>query len=467
MKGLGQMSKTPVENKTVDLDGLNPIPLDQRTMSPLSYMMVMWSSAIIVQVMVIGSFLLQGGLNFYQTIGVGIVSALLVGLFMALNGAAGLKYGIPFTIQARSSFGYKGAKLPHILRSIPAIAWYGIGTWIGALSINTVMTMLFDLPDLKYVYFILLIVLQTIIAIKGIESIAWFDSVMSIIIFVMLTYFMWHVFSHGKVNFGQYTDVPGSWGFLFWAGVAGAVANFSTVMLNSSDLVRHIKPATQKASFTANLGGIIPPWLYMVFSGMVIFMGTGSDDPITALVTLSPTPFFGIVLLIFIVLAQVTSNLTLNILPPALVFQDLFKIKWRNGVILTGILSFVSMPWVLFTSEMFFTFQNVYSSFLGPILGIMLCDYWIVRKQKIHMKAIYEQSTGVYNYWKGYSPVAYIAMFIGAAVSFWLLEIAWLVGLPTGFVIYLVLKKLGTEKKYEQVEADWVTVNPPAVEAKN
>ncbi|MEW9673642.1 NCS1 family transporter [Ammoniphilus sp. 3BR4] len=436
----------------VDLDALNPIPEKDRPMGPVSYMMVMWSSAIIVQVMVIGTFLLKNGLNLAQTIWVGIVSAILVSIFMTLNGTAGIKYGIPFAIQARSSFGYKGAKLPHVLRTIPAIAWYGIGTWIGAISINTVMTIIFGTPDLKYLYFFLLIVLQTYLAYKGIKSIKWFDAVMSIIIFIMLTYFLWSVFANGKIDFNQYSSVPGSWGFLFWAGVAGAVANFSTVMLNSSDLVRHIKPATQTSNAIGNFGGIIPPWMFMVLSGMIIFMGTGNDDPIAALVALSPNPTFGIILLIFIILAQVTSNLTLNILPPALVFQDLFKMKWSTGVILTGILSFVSMPWVLFTSEMFFKFQNVYSSFLGPILGIMLADYWLLRKQRLNVTALYHEESGAYRYAGGISPAAYLAMFIGAAISFWQLEIAWLVGLPSGFVIYFILKQMGMERKYEQAE---------------
>jgi NCS1 family nucleobase:cation symporter-1 len=409
--------------------------------------------------MVIGTFLLEGGLNVFQTIMVGIVSALLVSFFMTLNGTAGLKQGIPFTIQARSSFGYKGAKLPHILRSIPAIAWYGIGSWIGALSINQVLTIIFNTPDMKFLYFFLFIIFQGWLAYKGINSIKWFDTVMSIIIFVMLTYFLIHVFVNGKINFTPYVEIEGSWGFLFWAGVAGAVANFSTVMLNSSDLIRHIKPATQKANILGNFAGIIPPWMFMVFSGMIILVGTGSSDPIAGLVELSPNPTFGILLLIFIVLAQVTSNLTLNILPPALVFQDLFKMKWSTGVVLTSILACISMPWVLFTSEMFFMFQNVYSSFLGPILGVMIADYWIFRRQKLNIEALYNEDTEVYKFAGGFSPAGYIAMFVGAIMAFVFLKVAWLVGLPTGFFVYYVIKKMGIERKYEQQEMEWVSNN--------
>ena len=99
----------------LDLDGLNPISESERPMGPISYMLVMWSSVIIVQIMVIGTFLLQDGLNLYQTMTVGLVSGAIISLFATLNGTPGLKYGIPFAVQVRSSFGYRGAVFPAML----------------------------------------------------------------------------------------------------------------------------------------------------------------------------------------------------------------------------------------------------------------------------------------------------------------------------------------------------------------
>lgn len=432
----------------VDLDGLAPIPESSRPMRPFSFILVMWSTAIIIQVMAIGTFLLQDGLNLYQVIGVGAISAILVALFASLNSFPGLKDGIPFVVQLRSSFGYRGAKVAYIFRIVPAIAWYGIGTWIGALSINAIMTTIFDLPDLNFLYFGFLTVVQILLALKGITSIQWFDALVAIIIFVMLAYFLYVIISKGEMDFRAHTERAGSWGLLFWGGVSAATANWATVMLNHSDLMRHVKPATGKTSFLSNFAGISPPWMVMVLFGMLIFIGTGDDDPISGLVSLAPTPFFGIILLVFIVLAQISSNLTTSVLPAALAFQDLFKIKWSTGVILAGALSGVTAPWVLFTSTWFFTFQNIYSVFLGPILGILLADYWFVRKRSLNIDHLYNLKTGAYTYFRGFSPAAFAALGLAGLVALWQLEIAWLIGMPSGFVFYLVLKRAGLDAKF-------------------
>lgn len=281
----------------LDLDGLNPISESERPMGPISYMLVMWSSVIIVQIMVIGTFLLQDGLNLYQTMTVGLVSGVIISLFATLNGTPGLKYGIPFAVQVRSSFGYRGAVFPHVIRAIPAIAWYGIGSWIGALAIDSIMRTSFQAPRLVFVYFIIFIALQTVLAYKGITSIKWFDASVSFIIIIMLIYFIYHVLAQGNLDFATYTSAPGSWGLLFWGGVAAAIANLATVIVNSSDIIRHIKPATSGANSFANFAGIIPPWMFMFVIGAFVFMGTGVDQPIDGLIALSPSPVFGIILL--------------------------------------------------------------------------------------------------------------------------------------------------------------------------
>ena len=444
---------TAVSGQEVDLDGLNPIPFSHRTMSPMSYAMVFWSSTIIVQVMVIGLYLMppSGTLNFVQTLMVGIVSGLIVSIMMALNGDAGARYGIPYVIQARACFGTQGAKITGFIRSIPAICWNGVCTWIGADALEVVTTQLFDWGNI-WVYFIGLLVLQAVLSYMGVKSIKWFDAAMSIIIFIMLLYFFFVVFSTGKVDFSVAMQNQGSWGLPFWAGVMGATANFTTVLLNSSDLVRHIdfkEPGMIKGkNFFANMFGVIPPWMFMFVAGIVISLATGAQDPIEGLVMLSPSPAFGIILLCFIILAQVTSNLTLNILPPALAFQDVFHINWRKGIIITTACSVLVCPWLLYTSDYFFVFQNIYSSFLGPILGVMISDYYFLRKKKLNIDDLYDGSK--YRYHKGYSVLAMIAMLCGAVVSFIFLDYSWLVGFPFTLILYTMLKKMcKTERKYE------------------
>ena len=289
-------------------------------MSSVSYAMVFWSSTIIVQVMVIGLYLMPAGggvLNFVQTLAVGIISALIICFAMTLNGDAGAKYGIPYQIQARASFGTRGNAITGIIRSVPAICWNGVCTWIGATALEVVTTQLFGWGNV-WVFFIGLLVLQGYLAYNGVQSIKWFDAGMSIIIFVMLVYFFYVVLSTGKVDFTEALAFEGTWGRPFWAGVMGATANYTTVLLNSSDLIRHIKfkdPEHSKGvSLATNLFGIVPPWMFMFLAGILIALATGASDPIEGLVMLAPSPAFGIILLCFIILAQVTSNLTLNII---------------------------------------------------------------------------------------------------------------------------------------------------------
>ena len=437
---------------TTDRDGLAPVAEALRPMTQTRYAMVFWSSGIIVQIMVIGLYLLHpiGGLNFTQVIAAGLVASVLVALLMTLQGHAGLRYGIPFIVQGRSAFGTQGTRFVAVLRCIPAIAWNGIGTWIGALALDQVTTSLFGAGSV-WGYFFLLLILQSLLAYRGIGTISRFNGAMSLIIFLMLAYFFYVVLSRGSIDFSAASEVPGSWGLVWIAGMMSAFANWTTVILNASDLTRQINTrgrSPMSVSAIANFLGVLPPWMFMILSGMLIGLATGNDDPIAGLVELAPNPVFGIVLLVFIILAQITSNMTLNILPPALAFQDLFKVSWRGGIVLVALLSVVTAPWYLFTSDYFFTFQNVYSSFLGPAAAIMLVDYFVIRRTRLDLDRLYDDHS--YRYLGGFRPAAMLALVAGALVSFAFLDYSWLVGFPFTAIVFLLLDKAGVDERITQ-----------------
>ena len=428
------------QSEQVDINGLLPVPEDQRAMNAPSYVLCFWSTAIIIQVATIGTYMLQDGMNFWQLILVGIISGLLVAFFATVNSAPGLKDGIPFVVQIRSSFGYTGAKVVYWLRIIPAICWYRIGSWIGALAIDQVMITLFNMNSMPFLWLGVLTVVHIILGWKGVSQIAWFNAVVSLVIVVVLSYFFYVVFRDGSLDFTPYIERPWDWGFTFFAAISAATANWATVMLNNSDLTRQLRPGTMKNSFISNVLGIFPPWQLMVCFGMFIFIATGNDDPIVGLMALAPNQFMGILLLIFIVLAQITSNLTTSLLPAALALRDTFKISWQAGAVISSLLSVITFPWVLFDAEWFFVFQNVYSSFLGPMLGIMICDFWIVSKRKCDVDGLYKPETKKYQYYKGFSISAFVTLIICAIISFVNLGVAWLIGWPCSFVFYYILK---------------------------
>ncbi|WP_346707707.1 cytosine permease [Massilistercora timonensis] len=426
----------------VDQNSIYPIPEEQRPITTGSYILVFWSSAIVIQIVAIGTFMLQKGFNFYQIILAGLISGLLVSVFASVNSVPGLKYGIPFTIQLRSAFGYKGAKLAFMFRIIPAILWYGIGSWIGALAIDAVCIEVFGMPSMPFIHFIWLTILHIVLGYKGISQIKWFNAVVSCVIFVMLVYFFIVIFQEGKLDFTEYTNRPVQWGYAFLAIVSASAANWATVVLNNSDLTRQLRPAKMRDSLIGNIAGILPPWLAMVFFGLLIFVSAGTDDPIAGMMSLAPNKFMGIVLLLFIIMAQITSNLTTSLLPAALALEDLFKMKWSTAAIISSLLSIFTMPWVLYTADWFFVFQNVYSSFLGPMLGIMMVDFWVVNKQSCDMAALYDESGEKYRYKNGFGVSAFLALFISALIAFWQLDIAWIIGIPSAAILYYFFKCL-------------------------
>lgn len=443
-------------------DGLLPVPEGNRVFGPMSYILMWWASLIVIQIFVLGANMMPpaGGLNIFQAGAVLALAAVLVVIFFCINGTPGLRYGIPFAVQSRSAFGRRGAAVPTVLRILPAIAWYGVGSWIGALSVNAVATTIFGLGNYTAVYFVLFTVIQTIIAWYGIKSIKLFDASMSVIIFAVMAYFMFVILREEGVALKEAWFSAGSWGLPFWTALTAAVGILATVMLNISDLTRHLTPSTQKTNFLGHLFGVVPPWAFIFAMGVITATVAGQGDPVAALMQVAPSVGIGIALLVFIMLAQITTNLTINILPPTMVFQDIFNLTWKQGTILTGVLSVITFPWILLSSQWFFTFINFYAAFLGPILGIMVSDYWIVRRQRLSVDDLYADRGGAYWFRAGFSPAGYITMTIATIVSLIFLNVSWFVGMPLAFVLHIALVKLGldsTEQRApitERVEAE-------------
>ena len=428
-------------------DGLLPVPEGGRVFGLGSYVLMWWASLIVIQIFVLGANMMPpaGSLNIFQAGVVLMLAAILVVTFFCINGTPGLKYGIPFAVQSRSAFGRRGAVVPTVLRIVPAIAWYGVGSWIGALSINAVATTIFGFSGYTAVYFVLFTALQTVIAWYGINSIKVFDASMSVIIFLIMAYFLFVIVQSEGVALKGAWFSAGSWGMPFWTALTAAVGILATVMLNISDLTRHLKPATQKTSLLGHLFGVVPPWAFIFAMGVVTATVAGQGDPVAGLMKVAPSAAVGIALLVFIVLAQITTNLTINILPPTMVFQDIFNLTWKQGTILTGLLSVVTFPWILLNSQWFFTFINFYAAFLGPILGIMVSDYWIIRKRRLSVDDLYANRGGAYWFRQGFSPAGYIALIVASGVSLVFLNVSWFVGMPLAFILHIALVKLGVD----------------------
>lgn len=461
--GTDRSGDVSVSNES-DPEGLAPISKDQRSMSLLQYPPIWWSSLIVVQSFAVAFFAVypQGGLNLLQVILAAIVGTLILSCMFILNGFPGYEEGIPFAMQTRSAFGIRGAAIPNYLRISPAIAWLGIGNWIGALAINTITTTLWSFGDVR-VYFVLFLVLNVILAWYGIESIKWFNLIASAVIIVLMTYTAYIVLSTKGIP-TEVITYGGSWSWEFLAVISVMVGQVITGALNASDITRHLEVSNGGGARNQILGhivGIIPPYLFMMLIGILFGVSAGNPNPIEAVMDVAPNPLLGSLMLLFVVLAQISTNLTMNILPPANVFQDTFGVSWKQGVVATGVLSIATFPWMLFTSNLFYTFISFYAAFLGPILGVLMADYWIVRKRDTDVEELYNE-TDSSKFWfvRGFSPTGIVSMFVGTAVSMPFLDVGWMIGLPVGFVSYLALTRYAFNERMDSlVSSDPGTVS--------
>jgi NCS1 family nucleobase:cation symporter-1 len=406
---------------------------------------MLWASLIVIQGFVMGQALLppQGDLTLFQGIVVIGSAAAVMAIFMVLNGQAGLKYGIPYCIQLRASYGTRGARFPEVIRVVPALIWYGFGTWIAALSMDSIVKILtgFSAPGIKFLYFIALQVFQTWLAYHGVRVMKWFNVCASVALVLIMSYMLLRVVQTQGFEIAKSWQTDGTWGWAFWSGLNATIGILVTVLASASDLTRYLENK-QSSAWLGHLLGVAPPLFFMMFMGFVAAVTTGVWDPIQALMQLSPSPTLMLLLLFFILIAQFSTNLTINILPPAFIFEELFGINWHKGVILAGVLGSFTFPWVLLESgENFIRFINYYTAFFGPLLGCMLAEYWLERSD-LDIEQLYVSNSSSKYWYKGGVNWAGVFTTLGVAVyvMIWWLEISWLVGLPLGLVSYTILR---------------------------
>jgi NCS1 family nucleobase:cation symporter-1 len=415
---------------------------DQRLLTPKAYVAMWWGDAVMVGAFMLGSSLIPpfGELNLYQAATVLVVANVFAAIVLAVNGRAGWKHGIPMIIQLRSSFGLVGAWLPGLLRGVPALFWYGIQTWLGALAINSITIQLMGF-DSVWIWFFSFQTLQIIISARGMKSIKWVEVAGAIFVMLGLVYLLFLFLNEFGVEVRAVADQGGSWALPFWLGITVMTGQFSAIFLNVSDYTRHIPrgSVSEKSYLNAHMLGVVPPSILVPLIGMIGTSAVGLWNPIDVISYYIPLPLVSVFILFFIALAQITTNLVANIIPPALIAMELFKIPWASGCIIIGLLAVFTCPWLIMTAEVFIAFINVVSAFLGPILGIMLVDYFIIHRGHYDVDAL--QQADMYEPWNKVNPAAIIACMVGASLAFVFQELSWFAGTLAGGGTYSVLMK--------------------------
>ncbi|MCQ4923106.1 NCS1 family transporter [Tissierella carlieri] len=440
---------TTMENKMTEIDQVyidrakpELLPTKERIMDNLSYLAAFLGGCVSIGTFSMGASLI-GVLNLTQAILAMAIGCSVIAIALVLSGSAGHKYGIPFTVQARSSFGFRGVKIPGFLRGIPAIVWFGFQSWVGAGAINVSLKTIFGFDNLPLV-FVLFTVLQVILAINGFHGIKWLENISVVFIIGILGYMFYTVYTkYGVEVAATITNIKGTWGLPFWGGTTAFLGIYSTMILNGSDYSRELKRET-KPAMTGSLYwlSILPATLFMGLIGLMVSGATGNNDPVAVFSTAMDNQFLTIMTLMFVAFAQVTTNVLNNIVPPVYVLMDTFHLSYKKSAILVGILSICTFPWLLVRPESaggLSLFVQIYSAFLGPIFAVLVVDYFIIRKKKLNLNDYYN-ADGAF---KGVNWAGVIAIIGGSIVSLFFVQISWYASLlPTGLLYYFLMKNM-------------------------
>lgn len=467
-------------------EDLAPIPLSKRTWNTWNYAALWISMSLCIPTYMLASSLIEGGMNWWQAILTIFLGNTIVLLPMILNGHAGTKYGIPFPVFARASFGTVGANIPALLRAIVACGWFGIQTWIGGFALYQMLRLwipsLETLPDIfpasfglktgPAICFFLFWILNMYVVYLGVESIRKLLVFKAFFLPAAALALLFWAINAGK-GLGPILQTPSRFTnsadffHYFFPALTGMVGFWATLSLNIPDFTRYA--TSQKAQINGQAFGLPPSMTLFSFIGVVvtsattIIFGTTIWDPVVLAGKFESKALVSIAM-IAVAISTLATNIAANIVSPANDFAHLApnKISFRTGGYITGVIGVLIFPWKLIADPngYIFTWLIAYSSLLGPVGGIMIVDYFFIRRKELELKHLYD-SKGMYSYTKGYNMKAVLALLIGIipnvpgflvtvklvpadSVAEWIAHLynyAWFVGFGlSGFVYWLMMK---------------------------
>ena len=454
-----------------------PTTMKQRNWNWVSIAALWVGMVVCIPTYLLASYLIGAGMSWQQAVFTILLANVIVLIPMVLIGHAGTRYGIPFPVLLRSSFGTLGARIPAVLRGIVACGWFGIQTWVGGSAIYVIVNKLtggalggdaigfLGINFGQFVCFLVFWVLHLYFIRNGTESIRWLETYAAPFLLAMgFALLAWGYSQAG--GWGEMLSTPsafapggekeGQFWLVFWPSLTGMVGFWATLALNIPDFTRHASSQGDQVMGQA-IGLPIPMALFAfiasaVTSATVVIFGEPIWNPIDLAERMGGAAVF--LALIALVVATLTTNLAANVVAPAHGFSNLMpeKIDLRMGGYITAVIGIVMFPWILINHII--GWLIAYSALLGPIAGIMLADYYLLRKQKLNVKDLFRHG-GEYG---GNSTAGLLALVIGilpnlpgflhsvglsGGVSPFFATVytyAWFVGLFVAGIAYLILK---------------------------
>jgi len=461
-------------------EDIAPTRAEQRTWSRWNVASLWVGMAICVPTYMLGGVLTAYfGLSVTEALWTIFAANIVVLIPLTLNAFPGTRYGIPCPVVLRASFGIIGSNVPALVRAIVACGWFGVQTLFGGIAIHLLLSVMFDgwaaLGGTgEVIGFFIFWVLNITVVIRGSESIKHLEAIAApMLLAVALGLVVWAL---PRVSFSEVLAIPatrpeGAPVFhYFMAALTAMVGFWATLSLNIPDFSRFAK--SQRAQIAGQIIGL--PLTMFLFSGLGVLLTAASfelvgetiSDPINLIGKIESTGWVALAMFMIIV-ATISTNTAANIVSPTNSFQNVAPkyINEAKGVLLTGFIGIALMSWELLKrlgwlesdvslESLYSNWLVGYSSLLGPIAGIMIVDYFVVRNQSYDLLALYKDNAG-YPAWNVPGFVAFLvpvfltitAIISGAGSTFhdWFYSYGWFTGSTMGGVIYYLMSKTNKE----------------------
>lgn len=474
-EALAEISKSSFYN-----EDLAPVPVSKRNWTTYNYAALWISMAHCIPTYMLSSGLISAGMNWWQALFTILLGNTIVLIPILLNSHPGTKYGIPFPVFARAAYGTLGSNVPALMRALVACGWFGIQAWIGGEALNTFFKAI--IPGwqtllggpigghmtTEWLSFLLFWGLNIYIIYRGMDLLRkvenWAAPFVLIMTALLLGWAIWKANGLGYLlNQQSKFRTLGEFWSIFIPSLTGMIGFWATLSLNMPDFTRFGKSQRDQV-----VGQVVAlPSTMTVFAAMgvmitsaavVIYPHMRPDelwDPMKLVGQFQSVVVIAISMFT-VVVATLAVNIAANVVSPANDFANAFPkwISFRTGGLITGIIGILMQPWRLLAdpSGYIFAWLVGYSGGLGSIAGVLIADYWFVRKKRLELGDLYRPQ-GTYTYTRGWNWPAILATLIGCAFA-WiglvveplrpLYNYAWFVGFGAAFLTHWVLMRVGS-----------------------
>ncbi|MDB4957480.1 MAG: Cytosine/purine/uracil/thiamine/allantoin permease family protein [Myxococcales bacterium] len=468
LRDAGALTQSPLYNHD-----LAPIPVAQRTWNTWDYSALWISMAHCIPTYKMASDLIASGMAWWQAlVTIALGNVIVLGPIL-LNSHPGTKYGIPFPVFARAAYGTTGSNLPALMRALVACGWFGINTWIGGDALQTFFASIWTgwdgllgsfngFPTTQWLSFLLFWSLNILIIFRGMDVLRRVERFAAPFVLVMTAILVYWAVDHA----GGFGPLIAQTGFVapegsnatffavFVPSLTATIGFWSTLSLNMPDFTRFGRSQREQA-----IGQVVAlPTTMTLFAAMgititsatVIIFHKSIADPIALGREFHSRVIVGIAMFT-VVIATLAVNIAANVVSPANDFANAFpkRINFKIGGVITGVIGILMMPWEITKSANSYIFGWLvgYSGALGSIAGVLIVDYWILRKTKLDLRSLYV-ADGEYRYRDGWNMPAVYATVAGAGVAllgaFWepmrfIYNWSWFVGFGLAGGVYWLL----------------------------